>query len=86
MLKRFIICLLACMFLQVVAMADSLSGHQDGFDYVLTEEGAIVTGWDNWSDEEVQPVLCLPSTLGGGSLWLELPRLPWKPPGMGHVL
>lgn len=65
MLKRFIICLLACMFLQVVAMADSSSGHQDGFDYVLTEEGAIVTGWDNWSDEEVQPVLCLPSTLGG---------------------
>lgn len=65
MLKRFIICLLACMLLQVVAMAASLSGHQDGFDYVLTEEGAIVTGWDNWSDEEVQPVLCLPSTLGG---------------------
>ena len=65
MLKRFILCLLACLFLQAVAIADSLPEHQDGFDYVLTEEGAIVIGWDNWSDEEVQPVLCLPSALGG---------------------
>lgn len=65
MLKHFILCLLAFMFLQVVAIADSLPKHQEGFDYVLTEEGAVVTGWDNWSDEKTKPVLYVPSTLGG---------------------
>ena len=63
-MKRFILCLLACMFLLIVAMADSLPGHQEGFDYVLTEEGAVVTGWDNWSDETAKPVLYVPSVLG----------------------
>lgn len=64
-MKRLILCFLACMFLQVVALADALPEHQDGFDYVLTEEGAVVTGWDNWSDGNAKSVLDVPTTLGG---------------------
>lgn len=65
MLKYFISILLLTACPLTSALADQTVYQEENFSYILTNEGAILTDWLNWTDAEVQPTLAIPDSLGG---------------------
>jgi len=64
MKKAFSILLFAALFLSSCLAEPAI--YQEGeFSYRLTDQGAVVTDWENWTDDEALPQLHVPATLGG---------------------
>lgn len=61
--------ILAVLFFAAVILSSSLAEsiiYQEGdFSYRLTAQGAVLTDWENWKDDEALPQLHVPATLGG---------------------
>ena len=64
-MKKALAILLFAALLLPTSLAESTVFQEGEFSYRLTDQGAVVTDWENWTDDEALPQLHVPATLGG---------------------
>ena len=64
-MKKALAILLFAAVLLSSSLAESTIYQEGDFSYRLTDQGAVLTDWENWKADEALPQLHVPATLGG---------------------
>lgn len=64
-MKRWILFILILLGTPEMCCCETQTYCDGDFKYIVTDNAAVITGWDNWDESEVEAILVVPCSLGG---------------------